>query len=675
MDDPQVRIEELRAEIRGHDHRYYVLDAPVVADVEYDSLMRELRELEAAHPDLVTPDSPTQRVGTSVASGPFSPVAHLRRLFSLDNAETPGDLDAWAARLERFLGHLPDGFACEPKVDGLAISLVYEGGYLIRGATRGDGTIGEDVTANLRTIASVPLQLLGDDVPDVLEVRGEVYMSEVAFATLNEAQDAAGERRFTNPRNAAAGSLRQKDPSVTAGRDLSIWVYQAGVVEGGPSLTSHGETMAFLSSLRLRVNPEGKVVANLPAVHAYVGDYESRRHDLGYQTDGVVVKVDSLADQDELGFTARAPRWAIAYKFPPEERTTTLQDIRVNIGRTGAATPYAVLEPVFVGGAMVGMATLHNEDELRRKDLRIGDTVVVRRAGDVIPEVLGPVVDLRTGGEVVWRMPATCPFCGHAIVRPDGEKVARCTGGLGCPSRLREWLFFFGSRGGMDIEHLGYKTIDLLIDAGLVGDPADIYALTPADFEGREGWGDTSIGNLMAAIEESKGRGVTRLLTALGIRHVGPSAAATLARRFRSLPVIADLGVEDLAALDGIGPTIAASLREWFDDPEDRALVARLGERGVVLVDPEPVGGAAPTLEGLTLVLTGSLAGFTRDEAKEAIEARGGRLAGSVSGRTAFLVAGEGGGSKRSKAEELGIPVLDEVAFRRLLEAGPDALA
>ncbi len=670
MSDAAVRLAELRAEIRAHDHRYYVLDAPVVTDAEYDDLMRELRALETEHPDLVTDDSPTQRVGSAV-DGLFQPVTHLRPLFSLDNAESTEDLDAWAGRLERGLGHVPEHFSCEPKIDGLAISLVYEDGRFVRGATRGDGVIGEDVTANLRTIASVPLRLVGDDVPSLLEVRGEVYLSDAAFAALNDAQDEAGDRRFINPRNAAAGSLRQKDPAMTATRDLAIWVYQAGLIEGGPELAGHTETMAYLGSLGLRVNPTSEVVDGLDGVKAYVAAAEDRRHDLGYQTDGVVIKVDDLSAQVELGFTARAPRWAIAYKYPPEERTTVLRDIQINIGRTGAATPFAVLEPVFVGGAMVGMATLHNEEELQRKDVRVGDTVIVRRAGDVIPEVLGPVVERRTGNEATWSMPATCPFCGHDIVRPEGEKVARCTGGLVCPSRLREWLAYFAGRGGMDIEHLGYKTIDLLIAEGLVADPADIYALVPADLEGREGWKDTSIGNLMAAIDASRDREVARLLTSLGIRHVGPSVARLITRRFPSMGAIAGAPEEDIAAVDGVGSVIASSVRDWFDDPANAALISKLGERGVRLADDPPDEVFEQTLEGLTLVITGTLDGFTRDEAKLAVESRGGRVAGSVSGKTAYLVAGAGGGSKRAKAESLGTPILDVEGFLELLESGP----
>ena len=667
MPDPAARIEELRAAIRFHNHRYYVLDEPTVSDAAWDDLMRELRALEEAHPDLITPDSPTQRVGADT-SALFTPVTHLQRMFSLDNAESADEMEAWGERLERVLGRAPSGYSCELKIDGLAVSLVYEDGVLVRGATRGDGATGEDVTANLRTLRSVPLRLLADDPPAVLEVRGEVYMSDAAFARLNEQQAEAGDRAFINPRNAAAGSLRQKDPQVTAGRELEIWVYQLGLVEGGPGFATHGEAMAWLAGAGLRVNPASVTVGTIDEVMEAIGRAEAGRHDNGYQTDGVVVKVDDLLDQAELGFTARAPRWAIAYKFPPEERTTTLRDIQVNVGRTGAVTPFAVLEPVFVGGANVGMATLHNEEQVHFKDVRIGDTVVVRRAGDVIPEVVGPVVGARTGGERVWEMPAECPFCGHPIVRPECEKVARCTGGLACRSRLREWLAYFASRGGMDIEHLGYKTIDFLISEGLVASPADIFTLGPEAFEGREGWGETSIGNLMAAIDGAKDRPASRLLTALGIRHVGPSVADLLVGRFRSLLGLADASEDEIAAVEGIGPIIATSAAAWFAEGENRALVERLAELGVRVEDPEPEGPVSDALAGATFVLTGTLEQFTRDGAKAAIEARGGKVTGSVSGKTSYVVVGASPGSKATKAEALGVTLLDEGAFVALLE-------
>ncbi len=674
-DDVAARIDELRREIRYHAYRYYVLDDPVISDAEYDALVHELERLEAAHPELVTPDSPTQRVGAP-PSDQFRPVRHRRPLFSLDDISTFEELRAWEERITRILGRVPDAYACEPKIDGLAVVLTYEHGVFTLGATRGDGTVGEDITANLRTIKAIPLRLLTDEPPRLLEVRAEVYMPLAAFEELNRRQEEAGERLFVNPRNAAAGSVRQKDPTVTATRDLNIWCYQVGILEGGPELPTHSEAMEYIKRLGLRVNPENRVVDDLDGVKAYLTEAEKRRHERDYQTDGVVVKVDSLADQATLGFTARAPRWAVAYKFPPEEATTRLLDIKVNVGRTGAVTPYAVLEPVFVGGANISSATLHNEDEIRRKDLRIGDVVVVRRAGDVIPEVVAPVPSARTGEERIWHMPTTCPFCGSPIVRPDGEKVARCTGGYSCPSRLREWLFYFASRAGMDIDGMGYKTIDLLIREGLIRDPADIFFLRPEQLLGYEGWGEVSVGNLMRAIEAAKDRPVAQLLTALGIRHVGDSVARLLTRRYRSIDSLRAAPEEELAAIDGIGPVIARSIREWFDDPENQALLDKLAEAGVRLEDP--VGETdvpADLLDGVTVVITGTLEGFTREEAEEAVVERGGRATGSVSKRTTALVVGENpGASKVRKAEELGIPMIDEGTFVRLLDEGPSVL-
>jgi DNA ligase (NAD+) len=464
--DVAANIEELREQLRHHSYRYYVLDQPEISDVEYDALLRGLIALEEEHPELITPDSPTQRVGAP-PSGLFGEVAHRQRMFSLDNAESIEDLEAWEARVERQLGRPPAGYVAELKIDGLAVSLTYEKGVLAQGATRGDGVTGEDITPNLRAVQAIPLRLMGEP-PALMEARGEVYMSLDVFDELNRRQAEAGERLFVNARNAAAGAVRQKDPAITAERNVSIWIYQLGHVEGGPELRSHSETLEYLRSLGLRTNPEIEVLPDLAAVEEYVQAAERRRNDLDYQTDGVVIKVDSLSDQAELGYTSKAPRWAIAYKFPPEEQTTRLLNIEINVGRTGRATPFAVLEPVFVGGANVGMATLHNEDEVHRKDVRIGDQVVVRRAGDVIPEVVGPVLSLRTGDEVVWHMPSHCPFCGSSIVRPEGEKDARCSGGLECPQRVREWLFHFAGRGATDIEGMGYKTVDLLLSKGLI---------------------------------------------------------------------------------------------------------------------------------------------------------------------------------------------------------------
>jgi DNA ligase (NAD+) len=668
------RIEELRQEIREHNYRYYILDAPVVADAEFDRLLRELISLEEENPELITPDSPTQRVGTAVGDL-FQPVTHLRPLFSLDNAESREQVAAWEARMERALDGPPSGYVCELKIDGLAVDLVFRDGVLTTGATRGDGTTGEDITANLRTIDSIPLRLRGDDVPPVLEVRGEVYMPYAAFDAINERQAEEGKPPFTNPRNAAAGSVRMKDPSVTAGRGLEIWVYQLGLVEGGPGFSTHSETLDYMRSLGLRINPAGEVVATIEDVLTYVNRAEADRHDMEYQTDGVVIKVNDLAEQDALGYTAKAPRWALAYKFPPEEQVTLLKDIMINIGRTGAATPFAILEPVFVGGANVGMATLHNEDQVAAKDVRIGDQVVVRRAGDVIPEVVGPVVGARTGDEKKWSMPSQCPFCGNPIVRPEGEAVARCTGGFECPSRLREWLFHFSSRGGMDIEHMGYKTIDLLLERGWVTDPADIFTFDVSRLLDVEGWGETSVGNLSKAIEAAKDRPVAKLLTALGIRHVGGTVARLLARHFGGIGALMDADEEAIASIEGIGPVIAAGVVEWSSDPVNRDLVEKLGAAGVRLEDEVKEGVASDLLQGATFVVSGTIEGYTREEAQAAIEQRGGKATGSVSGKTTALIVGESpGASKVSKAEELAVPIIDADRFATLLEKGLSVL-
>ena len=672
--DPAARVAELGDLIRDHAYRYYILDDPVVADAEYDALVKELRQLEADHPGLVRPDSPTQRVGAP-PSDLFSEVTHRRTLLSLDNAESAEDLDAWEQRMERILGGVPEGYACELKIDGLAVTLTYERGLLTLGATRGDGTTGENITANLRTIEAIPLRLRGSEVPDLLEVRGEVYMPLDAFEALNERQAEAGERLFTNPRNAAAGSVRQKDPAMTAERRLSIWIYQAGIIEGGPSFSTHTETMEYLRDLGLRVNPASESVPDLAGVKDYVSAADASRHDHNYQTDGVVIKVDAITDQETLGFTSRAPRWAIAYKFPPEERTTVLRDIQINVGRTGRATPFAVLEPVFVGGANVGMATLHNEAEVHRKDVRIGDTVVVRRAGDVIPEVLGPVESLRTGEEEIWSMPANCPFCGNPIVRPEGEKDARCTGGYECPSRMREWLAYFAGRSAMDIDGLGYKTIDFLLSEGKISDPADIFTLAPSDFEGHEGWGDVSISNLLSGIDVARDRPLARLIVGLGIRHVGPSAARELARRFHSMEGLLEVGVDELVDLEGIGQVIAEAWAGWASDPDNRELIRRMAGAGVRMSDPEPEAGNAGTLlDGLVFVVTGTLPDHSRDDAKAALEALGAKVTGSVSKNTTALIAGDApGASKVTKAESLGVPIIDGDGFAGLLEEGYSA--
>ena len=665
-----AEIEELRQQIRYHAYRYFVLDDPQISDYDYDELLRRLQELEGEHPELITPDSPTQRVGPPI-SDQFGPIRHRQPMFSLDNIESVEELEAWQTRIERHIGASIDGFVCELKIDGLAVSLVYEQGVLATAATRGDGTVGEDITANVRTIRAIPLRLIGD-APAILEVRGEVYMPDAAFEELNRRQADAGDRLFVNPRNAAAGSLRQKDPAVTASRNLSAWMYQLGTVDGGPQLETHWAALEWLRGLGLPVNPASAQAPDIVAVEEYLQRAEDDRHAKGYATDGVVIKVNRLDSQQSLGFTARAPRWAVAYKFPPEEQVTRLLDIRVGVGRTGRVTPYAVLEPVFVGGAMVGRATLHNEDEVHRKDVRIGDRVIVRRAGDVIPEVVGPVLSSRTGTEKVWQMPASCPFCGSPIVKPEGEKVARCTGGLSCPARLREWLFHFASRGGLDIEGLGYKTIDLLIEEGLIHDPADIFLLDAGDFGDLEGWGDISVSNLMSAIADAKQRPLSRLLTALGIRHVGDTVARTIARRFASMESLMAASEDEIASIDGVGPVIAASVRAWAESSETIELIERLRDAGVQMVEETvPVGDL---LSGVRIVLTGTLERWTREEAIEAIEALGGIVTGSVSKRTSAVVAGTAPGSKLAKAASLGVRVLDEEGFERMLRSGIDGL-
>ena len=685
--DPAARIEILRRAIRHHDHRYYVLEDPELPDADYDALRRELVALEEAHPHLVTPDSPTRRVGAS-RSGLFAPAPHRGRMFSLDNAETVGDLADWIARAERQLGSPVGDLVCELKIDGLAVSLTYEHGILTRGATRGDGLTGEDVTANIRTIPAVPLRLL-DDAPAFMEVRGEVYMPLPAFEELNARQAEAGERMFANARNAAAGSVRQKDPKVTAGRNLSLWVYQLGHMEGGPSLDTHSETLDLLRHLGMRVNPATALVTDLAAAAEFVGRAEAERNDLPYQTDGVVIKVDGLVEQDGLGFTARAPRWAVAYKYPAEERITRLRGIEINIGRTGAATPFAVLEPVFVGGANVERATLHNEDEVHRKDVRVGDQVVVRRAGDVIPEVVRPVLPRRPEVTQRWSMPSHCPFCDAPILRPEGEKVARCTRGLTCPSRLREWLFHFAGRGGMDIEGMGYATIDFLLEKRLIEGPADIFFLESEDFVQPDddpssraakspyfmGWGETSVGNLMNGIHSARDHPIARLLVGLGIRHVGGTVARLLAREMGSMTRLKKADTDTLAAIDGVGPIIAESVVEWFSYEVNRRLVARLGDGGVRLADSEPEDGPAKVLEGVRLVITGALESMTRTAAKAAVEERGGKVSSSVSGRTTALVAGGSPGSKAAKARTLGVRVIDEATFHSLLAEGLPALS
>ena len=667
--DPAQRHCRLLDELAEHNYRYYVLGAPIIDDNAYDLLFRELVAIEEEYPELAGPESLTARVGAPPDEA-FAPVRHRERMFSLDNAMDLDELEAWHQRVESALGGPPHGFSCEPKIDGLAVSLTYEDGRLTQGATRGDGVVGEDITANVRTIKSIPLVLRGNP-PAILEVRGEIYLPVSEFEALNARQAEAGERPFINPRNTAAGSIRQKDPAVTASRNLAVWIYQLGYVEGGPEFPRHTEQMRWLTDLGLRVNPANATVETFDEVLAYIDDATRHRHDRDYETDGIVIKLDSIDDQQNVGFTARSPRWAIAFKLPPEEKTTLLRSIEINVGRTGAVTPYAVMEPVFVGGVTVTNATLHNEGEVHRKDVRPGDTVVVRRAGDVIPEVVGPVLEKRPADLPEWHMPENCPFCGSPIVLPEGQAKAKCTGGYTCPSRLREYLFHFASRGAMDIEGLGYKTVDALVERGLIDDPADIYQLTVEDLLELEGWGEISSSNLIAAIESSKTRPLGKLIFGLGIDHVGSTVASQLAGHFGSLEALMSADVDDIAAIDGIGPEIANSVVSWFSDRDNAELISRLASSGVSTIESVgDAGGLPQVLDGVTVVITGTLEGYTRESARVAVEERGGKVTGSVSSRTDALVAGRDAGTKLAKADALGIPVLDEAGFTDLLEKG-----
>ncbi len=666
-----ARAEELREQIEYHSRRYYVDDAPEISDAEFDELVGELLALEERYPSLVTPDSPTQRPGSG-ATAAFAPVEHLVPMLSLDNAFSLDDLLAWGKRIERSVTD-PIAFVCEPKMDGLAISLLYEGGRFVRAATRGDGRVGEDVTANVATIASIPAKLRGSDVPRVLEVRGEVYMPVASFEELNRRQGEAGERLFANPRNAAAGSLRQKDASITAGRDLAIVCYQLGAQEGGPRLRTHDETLQWIARLGLPVNDRIRRLASLDEVYAFCESMLAQRHDLPYEIDGVVVKVDDLRQREELGATSKAPRWAIAYKFPPEEKTTLLRAIMVSIGRTGRATPFAELEPVFVGGSTVGLATLHNEDEVARKDVRVGDTVVVRKAGDVIPEVVGPVLAKRPKGARPWKFPKKCPVCHTELVRLEGESDHHCVN-FDCPAQRVQRIVHFASRGAMDIEGLGEERVRQFVDAGLLEDAGDVYDLTVERLVPLERIGERSAQLLVDAIDRSRQQPLWRVLVALGIRHVGPTAAVALARELGHLDRIEHASEDEITAVEGVGPVIAQSVRRFFEIPPNRRVVDKLRAAGVNLTGPERGSGAGDTeqtVAGMTFVLTGGLDGFTREEAEAAIEAHGGKVTSSVSKKTSYVVVGENPGSKLAKAEQLGTPILDEDGLRDLLEHGP----
>jgi DNA ligase (NAD+) len=668
---PAARAATLREQIEHHNDRYYLLDEPEISDAEFDVLLRELQAIEAAHPELVTPDSPTQHAGVATGVGAtFAPVRHVVRMLSLDNAFSRDELLAWYERISRIVTD-PIAFVGEPKLDGLAISLLYEEGVLTRAATRGDGVTGEDVTPNVATIASIPAKLVGSKVPTRLEVRGEVFMPIASFEELNRRQGEAGDRIFANPRNAAAGSLRQKDPRVTASRDLDYFAYQLGVQEGGPRLRSHHETLEWVRELGVPVNPNIERLETLDALYAFAERMLDQRHSLGYEIDGAVIKVDDLAQRDEMGVTSKAPRWAIAFKFPPEEKTTLLHDIMVSIGRTGRATPFAMLEPVFVGGSTVRLATLHNQDEVARKDVRPGDTVVVRKAGDVIPEVVGPVLSKRKRGARRWVFPTTCPACGTGLVRLEGEADTRCEN-IECPAQRVQRIVFFAGRNAMDIEGLGEERVRQFVEAGLLSDAGDVYSLTVERLLPLERMAQKSAENLVDGIEASKARGLARVLVGLGARHVGPTASQAFARALGSIDAIERATVEELTAVDGIGGVIAESMQRFFAIDGNRVVVEKLRAAGVDLTAPmvEVVEGEA-TLGGLTFVLTGGLEGFTRDEAQAAIEARGGKVTSSVSKKTTAVVAGASPGSKLAKAETLGVTILDEAGFVDLLEQGP----
>ncbi|GAA0632846.1 NAD-dependent DNA ligase LigA [Sporichthya brevicatena] len=677
----EVRAQhaELSEELSDALYRYHVLDRPTLSDADYDAKMRELVGLEEKYPSLRTPDSPSQRVGAAISTD-FAPVEHLERMMSLDNAFSAEELAAWAARVEKEVG-VGAEYLCELKVDGLAVALVYEKGRLVRAATRGDGSTGEDVTPNVRTLENVPDRLQvpdGGEIPDLLEVRGEVFFPVAGFEELNASLVAAGKAPFANPRNTAAGSLRQKDPRVTASRKLKLVVHGIGA-SSGVTYERQSGGYDLLASWGLPVATTAKVVTDLTGVQKFIDHYGEHRHSVEHEIDGVVVKVDQRDLQRRLGSTSRAPRWAIAFKYPPEEVNTKLLDIQVNVGRTGRVTPFGVMEPVKVAGSTVEMATLHNASEVKRKGVLIGDTVVLRKAGDVIPEIVGPVVDLRDGTEREFVMPTHCPSCGTEL-RPEKEADVdlRCPNSRSCPSQLRERIFHVASRNALDIEVLGFKAATALLDAGVLTDEGDIFTLDETKLLGvdlfttKAGKLSANGAKLLANLDAAKERALWRVVVALSIRHVGPTAAQALAREFRSVDAIAAASEEELANTEGVGPTIAAALREWFAVDWHRDVVEKWRAAGVRLAEEVTDEGPRP-LEGVTVVVTGSLTGWSRDEATEAVQKLGGKVSGSVSKKTGFVVVGDSPGSKYDKAVSLKVPVLDEEGFAVLLSDGPDA--
>lgn len=702
MDNPSLdaardRAQALRAKLDYNAYRYYALDDPEISDAEFDRLLGELQDLERRYPELVVPESYTQRVGGYV-SPQFSSVAHAQRMYSIDDAMTIEELDRWLARTDEALGATaehPVAYTCELKIDGLGVAVTYRDGRFVRAATRGDGSVGEDVTLNVRTIDDVPARLESaglaglpnGGVDESVEVRGEVYMAKSAFARLNEERDLAGKPVFANPRNAAAGSLRQKDPRVTASRDLATFIY-AVADPAMVQVTSQAQFLDWLRSCGFSVNPHAKRCESAAAVHDYCAQALENRNGLDYDIDGVVVKVDSFAQQQALGFTSRAPRWAIAFKFPPEEKETVLREIRVQVGRTGFLTPVAEFDPVTVAGSTIARATLHNLDEVRRRNVRVGDTVIVHKAGDVIPAVVGPVLSKRPADSVPFEMPEFCPSCGSPVVHEEGEVAYRCIS-IDCPAQSLERLEHWQSRKAMDIDGMGPEMIGRLVEAGLLRDVADIYSLTvdqvaslptgrvyKTKSKGHEAGDPIPTGRrtaekLVAQIEASKTRPLSRVLFGLGIVHVGASVAEALAAAFPSVELLRAATEEELAQVDGVGPVVASSVAEFFSIPENLEVLARLGAAGVTMADAAPAAPERPqTLAGLTFVLTGSLSGMTRDEAGAALKALGAKVSGSVSKKTSYVVAGEAAGSKLAKAESLGVPVLDQAALEQVLETG-----
>ena len=673
MDPIRRRMAELAAEIAHHNRRYYQMDDPEISDAAYDALMRELQALEAALPDLAAADSPTRRVGAPPLEK-FGAVRHRTPMLSLANAFSEADIQAFGERLHRLLGDDASRlrFIVEPKLDGVAVGLTYAGAALVTGATRGDGLTGEDVTANIRTIADIPLRLdsgAGRPLPEFLEVRGEVYLERAAFEGMNRRRLRAGESPFANPRNAAAGSLRQLDSRITARRPLRMFCYAVGAVEGLPPFRSHAEVLEALRGWGFPVNPEIGAARDLPECIAAYRRIGAVRTSLPYEIDGVVIKVDDLVLQERLGAVSRSPRWAIACKFDALQETTVVRDILVQVGRTGVLTPVALMAPVQVGGVTVSRATLHNEDDIRRKDIRIGDTVLIQRAGDVIPEVVKVVPGRRTGREIPFSMPATCPVCGTDVVRLPGEAAHRCIN-IACPAQVKERIVHFASRGGLDIEGLGEKMVSRLVDASLVKDPADIYSLTAAELLVLERTGEKSAGNILLAIAASKNPPLKKLIFALGIRQVGESMAKTLARHYPGLKELAGAGAEELTAIRDLGPEAAGSITRFFREPANISFLAKLEAAGVVPVNSlySPSSPAVGKLAGKTFVITGALTEMTREEAKRRIESQGGKTTESVSKRTHYVVAGASPGSKLEKAQALGISILDEPAFFALLE-------